>query len=213
MRALARCAALVACLSFHGICQRAQAQSSPTKAAETGRYEPATESEGEAEGVSPVWAWANFAILAGVLGYLIAKHGGPWFAARSATIRKGIAEAEEIRKNAEARAAEVDRKLAGLQSEVESLRRTAHEERASEGERIRRQTEADLARLREHAASEIEAAGKAARLELKRYASQLAVDLAEQKIRRQMTPEVQSALIESFARDLRQPSAGPKSSK
>jgi len=213
MRALARCAALVACLSFYGFRQPAQAQDSPTRAAETGEYEPATRGEGKAEGVSPVWAWANFAILAGALGYLIAKNGGPWFASRSAAIRRGIAEAEEIRKQAEARAAEVDRKLAGLQSEVESLRKAAHEEQAAEGERIRQQTAADLARLREHEASEIEAAGKAARLELKRYASQLAIDLAEQKIRRQMTPEVQAALIEGFARDLRQPSAGPKSSK
>lgn len=213
MRSLARCAALVACLSFCGPWGRVHAQSSATKAAETGEFEPATRGEGKAEGVSPVWAWANFAILAGVLGYLIAKHGGPWFASRSAAIRRGIAEAEEIRKQAEAKAAEVDRKLAGLRPEVESLRKAAHSEQAAEGERIRQQTAADLARLREHEASEIVAAGKAARLELKRYAAQLAVDLAEQKIRRQMTPEVQVALIEGFTPGLREPSAGPHSSK
>jgi len=213
MRALARCAALVACLSFGGTWGLVQAQSSPTKAAETGEYEPATKSGGQAEGVSPVWAWANFAILAGVLGYLIAKHGGPWFAAQSTAIRRGIAEAEEIRKQAEARAAEIDRKLAGLQTEIEALRTAAHSEQAAEAERIRQQTAADLARLKEHAASEIVAAGKAARLELKRYAAQLAIDLAEQKIRRQMTPEVQAALIDGFTRDLHQPSAGPHLNK
>ena len=185
-------------------------QPRPRKRAETSRLPKA---EGQAEGVSPVWAWANFAILAGALGYLIAKHGGPWFASRSAAIRRGIAEAEEIRKQAEAKAAEVDRKLAGLQSEVDSLRKAAHSEQAAEGERIRQRTAADLTRLREHEASEIVAAGKAARLELKRYAAQLAIDLAEQKIRRQMTPEVQVALIEGFTLGLREPSAGPHSSK
>jgi F-type H+-transporting ATPase subunit b len=213
MKALARCAALIACLSFCGAWERTNAQSSPTKAAETGKFEPATSSEGKAEGVSPVWAWANFAILAGALGYLIAKYGGPWFAARSTAIRKGIAEAEEIRKQAEDRAAEVDRKLAGLQSEIELLKAAAHNEQAAEAERIRQQTAGDLARLREHAASEIVAAGKTARLELKRYAAQLAIDLAEQKIRRQMTPDVQAALIEGFTRDLHQPSAGPHLNK
>jgi len=209
MRALARCAALVACLSFGGTWERVHAQSSATKAAETGQYEPATKGEAQAEGVSPVWAWANFAILAGALGYLIAKYGGPWFAARSTAIRRGIAEAEEIRAQAEAGAAEVDRKLAGLQTEIDALRVAAHREQSAEGERIRQQMAADLVRLKEHAAGEIVAAGKAARLELKRYSAQLAIDLAEQKIRRQMTPEVQKALIEGFARDLHQPSASP----
>lgn len=213
MRALARCTALAACLLFFGSWERVHAQSSATKAAETGEFEPATKGEGQAEGVSAVWAWANFAILAGVLGYLTAKYGGPWFATRSASIRRGITEAEEIRQKAEARAAEVDRKLAGLQSEIESLRAAAHSEQAAEAERNRQQTAADLARLREHAASEIVAAGKAARLELKRHSAQLAIDLAEQKIRREMTPVVQAALIEGFARDLDQRSAGPHLNK
>ena len=184
-----------------------------TKAAETGEFEPATRGEGNAEGVSPVWAWANFAILAGVLGYLIARHGGPWFAAQSTAIRRGIAEAEQIRKNAEATAAEVDRKLARLQTEIEALKTAAHGEQAAEAERIRHQNAADLARLREHAGSEIVAAGKAARLELKRYAAELAIDLAEQKIRRQLTPEVQAALIDGFSLDLPQSSAGSRSKK
>lgn len=213
MRALARCAAMVACLSFGGAWEYAHAQSSATKAAETGEFEPATRGEGNAEGVSPVWAWANFAILAGVLGYLIAKHGGPWFAAQSTAIRRGIAEAEQIRKNAEATAAEVDRKLARLQTEIEALKTAAHGEQAAEAERIRHQNAADLARLREHAGSEIVAAGKAARLELKRYAAELAIDLAEQKIRRQLTPEVQAALIDGFSLDLPQSSAGSRSKK
>jgi F-type H+-transporting ATPase subunit b len=160
------------------------------------------ETKGETEGVSPVWAWANFAILAGALGYLAVKKGGPWLAARSLAIRKGIAEAEEIRADAEARAAEVDRRLAGLDVEVASLRDNAHQEQAAEAERIRQQTAADLARMQEHVEREIDAAGKSARIELKRYAAQLAVDLAEQKIRRQLTPAVQSVLVENFVRDL-----------
>jgi len=165
------------------------------------------------EGPSPIWAWANFAILAGALGYLIVKKGGPWFQSRSLAIRKGIAEAEEIRRGAEASAAEVDRRLSGLQTEINALRTNAQREQAAEGERIRQQTAADLARIQEHAAREIEAAGKSARLDLKRYAAQLAIDLAEQKIRRQMTPEVQAALVERFGRDLDRSPAGPHPNK
>jgi len=165
------------------------------------------------EGPSPIWAWANFAILAGALGYLIVKKGGPWFQSRSLAIRKGIAEAEEIRRGAEASAAEVDWRLAGLQTEIDSLRTNAQREQSAEAERIRQQAAADLARIQGHAAREIESAGKTARLELKRYAAQLAVDLAEQKIRRQMTPEVQAALVERFGRDLDRSPAGPHPNK
>jgi F-type H+-transporting ATPase subunit b len=162
----------------------------------------------EAQEPSPIWAWANFAMLAAGLGYLVVKKGGPWFAARSVTIRKGIAEAEEIRAEADARAADVDRRLAGLGAEIEALRGHARHEQAAEAERIRQQTAADLARIQEHAGREIDAAGKTARIELKRYAAQLAVDLAEQKIRRQMTPGIQSALVENFVRDLDHPASG-----
>jgi len=196
MRKLARGAMFAACLLL-------QAQSSPSQ----------TETKKEAEEVSPIWAWANFAMLAAALGYLVVKKGGPWFTARSLAIRKGIAEAEEIREDAEARAAEVDRRLAGLGAEVEALRSNARHEQAAEAERIRQQTATDLARIQEHAAREIDAAGKTARVELKRYAAQLAVDLAEQKIRRQMTPDVQSALVENFVRNLDQPAAGPHLNK
>lgn len=177
-----------------GACLLLQAQESPAKS--------------EAKEVSPVWAWANFAMLAAGLGYLVAKKGGPWFAARSVAIRKGIAEAEEIHAEAEARAADVDRRLAGLGAEIEALRSHARQEQAAEGERIRQQTAADLARIQEHAAREIDAAGKTARLQLKRYSAQLAMDLAEQKIRRQMTPGIQSALVENFVRDVDHPAAG-----
>ena len=184
------------------------AQESPDKAA--GHESAGHEAP---EGPSPIWAWANFAILAGALGYLIVKKGGPWFQSRSLAIRKGIAEAEDIRRGAEASAAEVDRRLAGLQTEIDSLRTNAHREQSAEAERIRQQAAADLARIQGHAAREIESAGKTARLELKRYAAQLAVDLAEQKIRRQMTPEVQAALIERFGRDLDRSPAGQHPTK
>ena len=173
--------------------------------------QPATsapEAKDEAEEVSPIWAWANFAILASALGYLVKKKGGPWFAARSLSIRKGIAEAAEIRAEAEARANEVDHKLGGIEAEIEGLRGHARKEQAAEAERIREQTATDLARIQEHAVREIDAAGKTARLELKRYAAQLAVDLAEQKIRRQMTPAIQSALVDNFVRDVDHPAAG-----
>jgi F0F1-type ATP synthase membrane subunit b/b' len=53
------------------------------------------------------WKWANFVILAVGLGYMVAKTLPPIFRSRTEEIQKGIAEAQEIKKNAEKRASEV----------------------------------------------------------------------------------------------------------
>src|SRR6185503_13269003 len=74
------------------------------------------------EGPSELWKWANFALLAGGLGYLIGKNAGPFFAARTQQIKKDMLESAAARKEAEARAAEVDRRLASIESEIASLR-------------------------------------------------------------------------------------------
>jgi len=203
MRAPVACAAFAFLLCASLI--PAQEHGPPTTAAEQTAHH---KGEGQNLG-SSIWAWANFAILASALGYFISKKGGPWFASRSQSIRRGIADAEEIRAKAEASAAEVDRRLASLETEIEKLRANARREQAAEAERIRQQNAADLSRIQEHATREIDSAAKGARLELKRYAAQLAVDLAEQKIRRQMTPQLQSTLVENFARDLERPSGSP----
>ena len=197
--------AVAACWLFTALPVRSQ--ETPAAAADQGgaaqeEHAPGHKSE---EGASPLWAWLNFAILAGILGYVMVKKGVPYFASRTQDIRRGILEADEIRRNAEARAAEVDRMLAGLTAGIEELRSSTRKEQAAEADRIRRQSSADMARIQEHAAHEIESASKAARMELKRYAAKLAVDLAEQKISRQMSPDVQAALVENFARNLELP--------
>jgi F-type H+-transporting ATPase subunit b len=150
------------------------------------------------------WKWANFAILAGVLGYMIGKNAGPFFRGRTADIRKGIDEASKARMAAEARMRDVDARLANLSSEIESLKKAAGAEQAAEAERLRRETVAEVAKVQTHAEQEIEAAGKAARSELTRYTAELALGLAEQKIRQRMTPQAQDALLREFAEQLPQ---------
>jgi F0F1-type ATP synthase membrane subunit b/b' len=70
-------------------------------------------------------------------------------------------------------------------------------------ERLAQHTAAEIAKIQAHAEQEIASAGKAARTELKRYSAQLAVELAEQKIRARMTPQTQDALVRGFVRDLK----------
>ena len=157
---------------------------------------------GEGEGKWKVWEWANFLVLAGGLGYVLGKNAGPAFNARSKKIRKDMVESEEIRKEAEARAADVDRRLANLEQEIAALRADAQKESEAETQRYSQQTAAEIAKVQAHAEQEIASAGKSARTELKRYSAELAVELAEQKIRARMNPETQDALVRGFVRNL-----------
>ncbi len=148
------------------------------------------------------WKWANFVVLAGAIVYVIAKNGGPFFAARSREIRKDMMEAGDVRKEAEERAAAVDRKLAGLAADIARLKAESEQEREAETERLRLYRESERAKIQARAEREIESAGKAARLDLKRYAALLAVNLAEQKIGARMSGEVQDRLVNGFVGDL-----------
>jgi F-type H+-transporting ATPase subunit b len=146
--------------------------------------------------------WANFLLLAGVLGYMIGKNAGPFFAARSSSIRKDLDESEQKRQDAEVRAAAVDARLADLGKEIAALRGQSQAQSQVENERMAQHTAAEIAKIQAHAEQEIASAGKAARMDLKRYSAQLAVELAEKKIRDRITPETQSALVRGFVRDL-----------
>ena len=165
--------------------------------------------QGEAgAGGQEIWVWINFLLLAAGLGYLIVKHAGPFFAARSRQIREEMAKAEGMWKDAEARASEVEHKLASLESEIAAFRGESQREAQNETKRMRLQTAAEIARVKEHAEQEIAAAGKAARLELKRYSAHLAIELAEEKARGRITPDTQDGLVREFVRDLEEPPAG-----
>jgi F-type H+-transporting ATPase subunit b len=151
---------------------------------------------------SAVWKWANFAILAVGLGYLMAKNLPPFFRSRTGEIQKGIAEAQQMKLEAEKRAAEMTEKLKALGADVENFRANTAVEMKEEAERIRRDTVAQMQRLENQAAAEIESAAKTARRELKEYAAELALELAEKNIRARLDGPTEAALVDGFVSDL-----------
>lgn len=168
-------------------------------------HEAAEPGKGHAEQANPNeiwWRWLNFALLAGGLGYLGAKHIGPYFHARSEEIKKGIAEATAMRAEAEARARDMEARVENLSGELEATRQAMRAEFQAEGERMRAEMGAQLTRMRAQAEAEIEAAGRAAAHSLKAYTAELSLELAEQQIRQQLTPEVRAELTHRFADEL-----------
>jgi F-type H+-transporting ATPase subunit b len=121
-----------------------------------------------------------------------------------------MVEAGDQKKEADARVAAVEQRLAGLESEIASLRAESQREAQAETSRMAQQTTLEMAKIQTQAEQEIASAAKAARTDLKRYSAQLAVGLAAGKIRERMTPAAQDALVEGFVRDLDGPSAEPR---
>jgi F-type H+-transporting ATPase subunit b len=182
----------------------------PIFAAALAAQEPAGPKEAEhkagepAEESNEIWKWANFGILAAGLGYLMAKNLPPVFKSRSKEIQSGISEAQQMKLDAERRSAEMDARLASLGADIEKFRAESQAEMQQEGERIGRETAAELKKIEERAAVEIESAGKAARRQLKDYAAELALGMAEERLRARMDSAAESALVDNFARDLEQ---------
>ncbi len=160
-----------------------------------------TESAAAAERLD-FWKTINFLILAAILGWAAYKFGGPFLNARTREIRQGIEEAAKIKKDAETRFAEIDARLSSLGAQVEELRKQAHQESAAEAERMRQETGRQRDRIFAQASREIEAVEKATRKELRAYAAGLAIDLAARRLREQMTPETDQALVQTMLRDL-----------
>ena len=144
----------------------------------------------------------TFIILAAALGYGISKAGGAFFRGRTQEIQKGIVEATKLREDAEARAAEMDRRMENLGAEIESLREKAKTEMATEQQRASDETEHLLARMQANAEQEIASTAKQARKQLRAYSTELALELARRKIHDRMTPAVAGGLVDSFVEDL-----------
>lgn len=166
--------------------------------------EAAPEGAGEHAAGEPsiIWKWINFAILAGGLSVIIAKTAPKAFAARTAAIQKDIAEAQQIKREAEARAAQMEARLQALGAEIDAFRKQSAAEMQQEAERIRQETAAQIKKVEQQAALEIESAGKAATRELRQYSADLALRLAEEKVRARLDESTEAALVDSFLKEL-----------
>jgi len=149
------------------------------------------------------WKWANFAILAAGLGYLIGKQAPVLYRRRVDEIQQALAEAARAENEARAQATAMEQRLAGLRNEIEALRGSARSEIGAEAERIRIETERHLQRIQKQAAQEIELMGRSARDQLKKYYAELAIGLAQQRVGSRITKDVQDGLVDDFLGGLR----------
>ncbi|HEX5410420.1 MAG TPA: ATP synthase F0 subunit B [Terriglobia bacterium] len=144
----------------------------------------------------------DFALLVAFLIYLYRKRGKGFFNQRTETIRKSLEEGRQALERSQARLAEAEQKLTGLQSEVRALKDQAEAEIAREQERMRQAAEGEARRIEEFAKARILAATNSAKLELKDYVVKQALEQARGRIQQRLDEESRKKLVELFLADL-----------
>ncbi len=152
--------------------------------------------------IGTAFKWIHFVILAGLTYWVFAKLLPPVFRRNADNIDAAIAKATAARVVAEKQLQNAAAKLANLEKEIAEFRALAQREASAEIARLRLITKGDVEKIGTAAKTEIEAAERAARVELKALAAKLAVDGAESLVAEQMTPSVQEALISQFVQSL-----------
>lgn len=149
-----------------------------------------------------IFRWVNFAIVFGAIAYYAVRKGGPYFRRNAENIAEKIDEGARAKEAAEERKREVEAKLARLGQEIEQMRAAAKRDSEAELQRLRAMAREDAQRIEMSAQSEIAAAERASRLELKALAARLTVERAEFVLKSELDAVSDTALVRAFVSDL-----------
>ncbi|MBA2305626.1 MAG: hypothetical protein H0W08_23750 [Acidobacteria bacterium] len=146
----------------------------------------------------------NFGVMVGALVYFLRSPFAAYLASRGAQIRQDLVTADEMRATASAQLAEIDRRMQALPAELEVLRHQGAEDVTAEQARITQASADERARLLEQTRREIDMRLRVAHRELTEHAAQLAVGVAEQRIRRTISPDDQIRLVDRYSSQLKE---------
>ena len=147
---------------------------------------------------------ANFAILVGLLVYFLKTPVSVYLVSRATAIRRDLVTAAEMRASAAAQLAEIERKVQSLPAELAALKTQGAQDVAAEQARIAQAAAVERERLIQQTRREIEMRLRVARRELTEHAAQLAVRIAEERIKRTITPEDQMRLVDRYTAQLKE---------
>lgn len=153
---------------------------------------------GEERKHEAVYKVINFVLLVGGLAYLLRKPLADFFLGRSAAIRKSLEEGRKALEASQAQLRAVEEKLARLEAELRAFKASAQEEMQAEHERLRQAAVQDAEKVLETARAQMELAARAGLLELKKYATEEALKLAEELIRQRLDEAGRTRLVRQF---------------
>ncbi len=137
----------------------------------------------------------NLTIFLVLMYLLVRKPARDFFAARLASVREMLDRAGREKQAAIAKMADLDARIARLDSELAAIRQQTLDEIEAERVRIEAETRHEIARLQETSRREIESAKLVALTELREFAANQADSLAQEMVRYELTPEDDARLI------------------
>lgn len=140
----------------------------------------------------------NFAIVVGILVYFLTKPLKKGLAGRREEIEQALAEAEKVKQEAEAKFAEYDQKLATANAEIAEISTAIKREGELEKERILASAKEAAVKIEQDAEKAAALEVAKARTELQTEAVRLAVELAEDLLKKNFTGEDDTRLIDEY---------------
>lgn len=153
-----------------------------------------------AEQAATAFTGVNFLVLAGFIGWFLAKTLPKTFRNRNTAIQKDLVDARTATEEAGARLSAVEERLSKLDEQIATMRAQAEKDSAHDEERIMASVEEDKRKIVAAAEQEIAAATALAHRQIQQYAAELAIDQAARKL--VVTAETDRMLVQSFARRL-----------
>ena len=154
------------------------------------------------EGHENLYHWINFILLAAALVYLGRKPLGVFFTQRSESVRKALEEGRKALEASQAQLKAVEEKLRHLEEDIAAFKTSAVHEMEAERERLRQAAAAEAEKIRDITRAQMDVALRAAKLELRKYAVQQAIEQAEAIIRERLDDAGRSWLVGRFVAGL-----------
>ena len=145
-----------------------------------------------------IWRCFNFAVTVGILVYFVRKPIKNALAGRREGIATALEEAEKAQAAAEAKFAEYDEKLNKAESEIAVIAADLKREGELERDRIIAQAKESAEKIRNEAEKTAGFEVAKAKAELKAEATRLAVELAEDLLKKNFSTKDESRLLDEY---------------
>lgn len=143
------------------------------------------------------WAIVNFLILISLLVFMMKKMDiKGYFRKRTELIEQSLKEAREAKELAQKALAEVEERLKVKDSEIEEILKAARDSGERESGRLTEEGDKLKARILEQTRNNIDFEVKKAKEAIKQEAVEIAMELAEKKLKGKLTKEEQMKLLE-----------------
>jgi F-type H+-transporting ATPase subunit b len=144
-----------------------------------------------------LWKFINLGIFVYLIVYLVKKPLSEAFKAKRDVIRAELIKAEEEKQAALSKLTTVEAKLVGVETEKNAILRAAREEAEAEKRRLAEQASSEAAKLKAQAESEAARLDAVARVQLRRFAVDESLRMAEEKLRAGVDVSTDARLVKS----------------